>query len=364
MHYHYRVHELWNTFDPIESMDPEDCIRMELPGCNIAKIYPPSHAQYPDEDGIWNIPDNDHETEVSFHVQAAECKHTIFSLGYVIQGKTSLSLSFLIVSIFTHAAIECPTPGHVEVSTALRQRLLSQDNRAFLQRTQGITNPLSLLQRFQNHQSIELVDGIVLPEQVLGAKRCGRKIVVLGDTCDSHHVTRLALDADVIIHECTNAYDLPESNDDDDHHRHSRKEIEARTFLHGHSTPETAGQFAQACQCHELILTHFSTRYPGDRSKGTNEILDTICLEASRYVLDWTTVRCAHDFEIFDIPARKDPVTEQDSEESREVARHAFERARDFSQDTREATDEYFLHHAVAEVDQHRFEKTKADLLY
>jgi ribonuclease Z len=90
----------------------------------------------------------------------------------------------------------------------------------------------------------ETVDG-VSPEQVLGAARPGRKLVVSGDTMPCEALRIAAHEADVLVHEATFAEDE-----------------RARAAETGHSTAGQAAQLAADADVRLLALNHFSTRYP------------------------------------------------------------------------------------------------------
>ena len=74
--------------------------------------------------------------------------------------------------------------------------------------------------------------------------RIGRKLVLLGDTCDSISISSIAYGCDVISHEAT---------------FEKGKEIKAKIATH--STAEQAGLFARSIRAKNLVLTHFSGRY-------------------------------------------------------------------------------------------------------
>ena len=76
-------------------------------------------------------------------------------------------------------------------------------------------------------------------------KKRGRKIVYTGDTLPCDSVVKMANGADVLIHEST--FD-PERKD------------EAKERLH--STMEDAAKIAKKAKVGQLVLTHFSPRYP------------------------------------------------------------------------------------------------------
>lgn len=133
-------------------------------------------------------------------------------------------------------------------------------------RAKGIKNPRSLVKTLVKlRESVDLPDGTVLMPPPLNVP--GRKIVVCGDTQDATGglpddvgLTPLAQDATVLIHEATNAAihpDLAVSNK-----KETLEEVEAKALSRGHSTPQGAGRFAGKIRAQNLILNHFSTRYP------------------------------------------------------------------------------------------------------
>ena len=98
--------------------------------------------------------------------------------------------------------------------------------------------------------------------EFLEEERAGRKIVVMGDTCTGEHIADLAQNADILIHEATNAYFRNGQSAADRYSNYYQ--LERDTLKHGHSTPEMAGRFAAEVKAKSLLLTHFSPRYRGD----------------------------------------------------------------------------------------------------
>jgi ribonuclease Z len=85
----------------------------------------------------------------------------------------------------------------------------------------------------------------VLPEQVMGPARPGRKIVLSGDTTPCPALAVASYRADLLVHEATFA----------------APELE-RAAETGHSTAAQAAQLAADAEVTMLALTHISTRYP------------------------------------------------------------------------------------------------------
>jgi ribonuclease Z len=86
----------------------------------------------------------------------------------------------------------------------------------------------------------------VRPEQVMGAPRRGRKLVISGDTSPVQALTVAAHEADVLIHEAT-----------------FLSEESERAAETSHSTARQAGQLARDAEVRLLALTHVSSRYGG-----------------------------------------------------------------------------------------------------
>ena len=220
----YVVHELRFATDPTD--DPADSIprhSFELStGSNIIQ----------DEDGAWKDIFRDNLSAVS----AAPIFHSVPCVGFVVD--------------------ELPVPGKIDPK--LYAPHIMRNKGALIQ--SGIEKPMSLLARIQVGDAITLPDGTLLEPP---PRRPGRRLVILGDTHDPSPIAELARDADILIHEATNAH-LPgilgvASKSDD-----TAESVEARTKSRGHSTPQMAGAFATKIGAKKLVLNHFSARYPSD----------------------------------------------------------------------------------------------------
>lgn len=102
-----------------------------------------------------------------------------------------------------------------------------------------------LWSRLQKGQEVKLPDDrIVKPKDVMGPSRQGRKIVYTGDTRPFGNLSKLAADADLLIHDSTLGDDLADRAKED-----------------GHSTPSQAARTAKRAKVKQLVLTHISARY-------------------------------------------------------------------------------------------------------
>lgn len=98
----------------------------------------------------------------------------------------------------------------------------------------GIRNPWILLGELQRDlKPITLPDGTILtPPSRVGSNK---KAVILGDTYDASGIIPIALDADILVHECTTGYiaELEKSST-----TRTEESVRESTKAKGHSTPE------------------------------------------------------------------------------------------------------------------------------
>jgi ribonuclease Z len=201
-------------------------------------------------------------------VSAAPILHSVPCIGYVVQEK--------------------PVPGKM-------------DPKLYIPHLKRTGTPMSVLSRLQQGESVELSDGTVLkgPE-----RRPGRKIVILGDTYDPSPIIPIAMDADLLIHEATNAY-LP-GVDPNTKPSDTYEIVEERAKSRGHSTPQMAGAFATEIRARKLVLNHFSARYAGndDVDEQAAQVMGAIRNLAEKNYAGGDTI-CARDLMVVDITLRK-----------------------------------------------------------
>jgi ribonuclease Z len=124
-----------------------------------------------------------------------------------------------------YALFEDPRPGEFDPEEATRLGLTPGPEFGLVQRGETVRG--------------------VSPEQVMGAPRPGRKVVISGDTMPCETLQIAAHGADLLIHEATFAEEETE-----------------RAAETGHSTAAQAATIARDAEVRMLALTHFSTRYP------------------------------------------------------------------------------------------------------
>jgi ribonuclease Z len=161
------------------------------------------------------------------------------------------------VTAVGYALVEHERPGRFDPSSADALGLPDGPERGALQRGESVT----------------LADGrLVVPAQVLGPSRAGRKLVLTGDTGPAESVVEAAASADVLVHEAT-----------------FLAEERERARETGHSTAGEAALVAREAGVRLLGLTHLSTRYFGHEVE-----------EEARALFEATVV--PRDFDVVEIP--------------------------------------------------------------
>ncbi len=164
------------------------------------------------------------------------------------------------ISGFCYAFIEKPRPG-----------------KFYPRKAKALGVPVGeLWSKLQAGKEVALADGrVVLPGDVMGPPRAGRKIVYTGDTKPFEAFASFASGADLVIHESTFDDSLVD-----------------KAAVDGHSTPSQAAAQAKAAGAQRLALTHISARYP-DAS---------LLLEQAKKVFAETVV--AEDFMVVELPLK------------------------------------------------------------
>ena len=98
--------------------------------------------------------------------------------------------------------------------------------------------------KLHNGFEVKVGEKVIKPEQVLGEKRHGLKIVYSGDTKPCEAMIEFAKGSSVLIHEST-----------------YKTEDEIKATNNFHSTAAQAAKIAKEANVEKLILTHISTRY-------------------------------------------------------------------------------------------------------
>jgi ribonuclease Z len=129
---------------------------------------------------------------------------------------------------YGYALVEDDRPGHFDPDAA--ERL-------------GV-DPGPDFGRLQRGEDVEGRDGVVKSDQVMGATRSGRKVVVTGDTAPCEMTRLAAHQAQVLIHDGSFA----------------DEEVE-RARETGHSTARQAAELARDAEASTLALVHISSRY-------------------------------------------------------------------------------------------------------
>jgi ribonuclease Z len=158
-----------------------------------------------------------------FEVVELEPAETVQRDGYLI---AAIPVCHKGESVFGYALVEQPRPGQLDPHMAEQLGVRPGPDFGRLQRGETVAG--------------------VRPEQVLGPRRQGRKVVLSGDTTPCEALAVAAHQADVLVHEATFLHE---------------EAARARQTLH--STARQAAELAREADVRLLALTHISSRYGG-----------------------------------------------------------------------------------------------------
>eukprot|EP00980_Cylindrotheca_fusiformis_P030243 scaffold24603_cov186-Cylindrotheca_fusiformis.AAC.1 len=242
-------------------------------GQDIYPIY--NHPKSSDGAPVWEV-----SKEEDVRVFAAPMSHGIPCVGYVVE--------------------EQSRPGRLrdDLVKPIVERNLEALKKA------GFSIPMKAMAVVKNlpvGSAFTFPDGtVVTQEEAVEAPRKGRKVVICGDTTSARALEGLSMDADVLIHEATNAYLAGIDKDTD------LREVTSDAIVHGHSTPYIAGEFAKRVGAKKLLLNHFSARYKGDQSVESLSIMTRIEGQAKKASgLDENQVAAAWDFMVLPISRKR-----------------------------------------------------------
>ena len=197
---------------------------------------------FPNENGIYNVFEDE---EVQIH--AGPMQHTVPCVGFIIKEKDRVG----------------------KLNVELAQSLVESNREGLSKIMPNYKKTFGKLKALKPNEVYTFPDGKqVSSKEILEPSREGRKVVILGDTCNSDMVADISRGADLIIHEATNAWDSMSAT-----RFQTYQEFEQDTFVHGHSTPQSAGRFAKKIGAKKLILNHFSPRYRGDDAEHSMKMM-------------------------------------------------------------------------------------------
>ncbi|KAF9645353.1 Metallo-hydrolase/oxidoreductase [Thelephora ganbajun] len=253
----YVVHELRFPEDP-----PGETENSPSPSQNLHPSESPDGRNIPQVDGKWAEIFNDSIISVS----AAPIFHSVPCVGYVVH--------------------EAPVQGKV-------------DPKLYIPHLKRTGTDMRVMKEIQKGQVVTLADGTVLEGP---PREPGRKIVILGDTHDPSPMEELAKEADLIVHEATNAH-LP-GVDNRVKTEDTYESVEERAKSRGHSTPQMAGRFAKRIGARNLFLNHFSSRYSGGNDGTSRAVMEAIRRLAVAEFGSGDVV-CARDLMNVEIPSKR-----------------------------------------------------------
>lgn len=174
-----------------------------------------------------------------------------------------IKLNTLVTSFSELATLTCFKTNH-RVSSLGYCFTLERMGKFNPEKAKELGIPVSIWSELQKGKAIETEAGRFLPEQVLGEKRKGIKIVVTGDTAECDNLVKYSENADLLISEATFG-----END--------QKDLAEER---GHMTFAVAAETAKKANVKKLCLTHYSPRVvnPEEYLENATSIFEnTVC---------------------------------------------------------------------------------------
>ena len=169
--------------------------------------------------------------ELPYEVKLTELNEGTFKLNTLIKGASE------------QADFTCFKTNH-KVSSLGYCFTLERMGKFYPERATELGVPVSLWSELQKGNSVGTENGTVTPEQVLGEKRKGIKLVITGDTAECENLVTYSEEADLLISEAT----------------FGENEQEELAAERGHMTFSQAAEIAKKANVKKLCLTHFSPR--------------------------------------------------------------------------------------------------------
>ena len=199
---------------------------------------------------------------------------TSYEIRLVEAGETPIKLSG-IVDGFNPLAVLTPFKVNHFVTACGYSFTLGRMGRFNPERAEELNIPVEKWGVLQKGESVTVGENVITPEQVMGDRRKGLKIVISGDTAECDSLTENVKDADLFICEAT----LGEN------------EQQSLANERGHMTFASAAKTAKKANVKQLCLTHFSPRVvdANDYIENASSIFEnTVCgTDGMRLTLDF-----------------------------------------------------------------------------
>lgn len=208
------------------------------------------------DDGTWKVWGDANDDSIGFEIVAAPLVHRIPCFGYVFRGpkyecaNNNNNNNGVVLNNEMKSNVE--KNGTVKFEIDMKKArdlgvygsqygLLRKGKSVRIAKTNATVHYRDV-QPDNNHPTSQ-IDGRDSTSNQM--KKIGeRKVVLLGDTCDSSAIAEAASNADLLMHEATFA-----------------KKFRDKAQRAKHSTASMAGAFARSINARKLVLTHFSSRY-------------------------------------------------------------------------------------------------------